>query len=196
MRFKEWLYSEGVKLHLPSVRQSHNYDCGAAALRSVAEFFKVGPEDHDEFIKTCNTSPKHGTDTKDLIRAAESFGLNTKAQEGMTLDQLKSFVNMGRPVIVCMQAWEEDDKKKKKSYNKLQSGHYVVVIGFDERNIFFEDPVLEGSRGVLSYQEFLDRWHDKDRDGRQYHHFGLVLWKPMGWEKPDTQKISKKKKIP
>lgn len=198
MNFKRWLLSEGldaVKIHLPSVRQSHNYDCGAAALRAVCEFFKVGPDDHDEFIKACKTGTKHGTDVHDLIRAASSFGLNTKPMEGMSLDQLTSFVDMGRPVIVCMQAWDETPEKKK-NYKKLESGHYVVVIGHDNNSIYIEDPVFEGSRGILPRKEFEKRWHDKDGDGKQYHHFGLVLWKPMGWEATDTQNITKKKKVP
>lgn len=198
MNFKRWLLSEGldaVKIPLPSVRQSHKFDCGAAALRSVAEFFKVGPEDHDEFIKACKTGPKHGTDVHDLIRAASAFGLSTKPMSGMSLEQLISFVNMGRPVIVCMQAWDETSEKKK-NYKELESGHYVVVIGHDERNIYIEDPVLEGNRGILPHKEFMKRWHDKDQSGKEYHRFGLVLWKSMGWEAPDTQHITKKKKVP
>jgi uncharacterized protein YvpB len=113
----------------------------------------------------------------------------------MSLEQLISFVNMGRPVIVCMQAWDETSEKKK-NYKELESGHYVVVIGHDERNIYIEDPVLEGNRGILPHKEFMKRWHDKDGDGKEYHRFGLVLWKSMGWQAPDTQDVSKKKKIP
>lgn len=196
MEFKKWLLFEGVKIPLPSVRQSHTFDCGAAALRSVCEFFRVGPDDHDEFIKACKTESKHGTDPTDMIRAAKEFGLKTEAIHNMSLQKLKSFVDMGRPIIVCMQAWDET-KNKRKVYKKLESGHYVVVIGYDQNNIHIEDPVLEGSRGVLSNKEFEDRWHDKDgNNGKEYHHFGIILWKEMGQKKPDTQDINKKKKIP
>jgi predicted double-glycine peptidase len=95
-----------------------------------------------------------------------------------------------------MQAWDETPDKEK-TYKKLGSGHYVVVIGYDDNYVYFEDPVLEGERGVLTYDEFAKRWHDKDRDGKVYHRFGLVLWKGAGITGGyDTQLVSKKRRIP
>lgn len=194
MNFKSWLMEglKGVKIPLPSVRQSHDFDCGAAALRSVCEFFKVGPEDHTEFIAACK-SGDHGTNTKDMIRAAKSFGLQTKVVDGMSLEQLKSFMDKGCPVIICMQAWEEDGDKKAKKYNELKSGHYVVVIGYDEKSVFFEDPMMSGKRGVLPFDEFISRWHDKGTD-REYHQYGIAMWKPV--HRPEVQHVHGKKKLP
>ena len=41
------------------------------------------------------------------------------------------------------------------------NGHYMVVIGIDNQNVYFEDPAILGSRGYITDQEFLDRWHDQ-----------------------------------
>ena len=40
-----------IKVHLPKVKQTKEFSCGAAALRAVCELFKVGPESEKEFIK-------------------------------------------------------------------------------------------------------------------------------------------------
>lgn len=198
--FKYWLqYVEGmdsaVRIHLPSVRQQKNFSCGAAALRAVCQYYKVGPEKESEFIKACRSNSKAGTDWHDMIRAARSFGLSVKPVMGMKMKELQSYIDLGRPVIVCMQAWDETPQKEK-NYKKLNSGHYVVVIGYDEKYVYFEDPVLEGERGILTYDQFKKRWHDKDSDSKQYHRAGMVIWKPMGYHQPETQVLDKKKKIP
>lgn len=197
VNFKRWLedLEHAVRIHLPSVRQGDSYDCGSACLRSVCEFFKVGPEDQKEFIKSCKSDKKKGTKPEDIIRAARSFGLSVKPVHGMKIEQLKQFIDLERPVIVCMQAWDESGEKEK-SYNKLEMGHYVVAIGHDDDKIYFEDPMMAGERGSLPHKEFMARWHDKDAEGKVYNRFGIVLWKPMGFEKPEEQKLSKDQKIP
>lgn len=194
--FREWLLSEDashIKVNLPSVRQGDNYDCGAAILRSVCEYFKVGPEKESEFIKAAKTTKKDGTDTHDLIAAANKFGLFTRAKENMTIRELKQFLDLGRPIICCVQAWDETPQKKSR-YKKKQSGHWVAVIGYGNGVIYFEDPVLEGDRGALPYKEWNKRWIDKDSDGKVYDHFGIVIWKAVN--QPDEQRMTTAKKVP
>ncbi len=197
--FRLWLEEEEgfepengphIKVHLPAVRQSHNYDCGAAALRSVAEHFKVGPEKEADFIKACKTSKKNGTRPGDIIRVAQQFGLNTRAKSGMTFKELRSVLDMHRPVICCIQAYGEE-----KDYKKLNSGHYVVAIGYDGGYVYFEDPSMKGSRGMLPYKEFAKRWHDKEADGTVYHRWGVAIWKPSD-EETDREHVPQEKKIP
>jgi len=179
-----------IKVQLPAVRQSHNYDCGAAALRSVCEHFKVGPEKEADFIKACKTSKKNGTRPSDIIRCAEQFGLNTRAKSGMTFQEMRSFLDMQRPIICCIQAYGTE-----KGYKDLESGHYVVAIGYDGNHIYFEDPSMKGSRGMLPYKEFAKRWHDKESDGTKYHRWGVVIWKPSD-EGTDREYVPQAKRIP
>lgn len=176
MRFKEWFVENHIKIHLPAVQQRHDYDCGAAAFRSVCEFFGVGPEDHGEFIKLCNTSHNTGTRPTNLLQAAKKVGLQAKAQKEMTVEELKKYVDKGVPVICPIQAWTEGEDRWK-TYNKKGSGHYVVVIGYDEGNIYFEDPVIKGTRGHVPFDEWEKRWKDADAEGEHFNQFGIALWK-------------------
>lgn len=179
-----------IKVNLPSVRQSHNFDCGAAALRAVCEYFKVGPEKEADFIKACKTKKKHGTRPTDIVRAAHLFGLNVKPISGMSIDDLKSYLDLKRPIICCIQAYGE-----KKDYKERMSGHYVVAIGYDNIGVYFEDPSMTDARGYLPYKDFKKRWRDQDADGNHYTRYGMVIWKPSG-EETDREYVPQAKKIP
>jgi predicted double-glycine peptidase len=179
-RYKNWF--ENI-LHLPVVHQTHNYDCGAAALRAVAHYYGVGPDREGDFIKACDTSKELGTDPTDIIKAARGMGLRAKRFEGMGLKNLMGFLQDGKPVICAVQAWGEEE-----DYDELESGHYVVAIGFDERYIFFEDPSVKGdkARGHMPHGEFIRRWADVDRRGKTLEQFGIVVWRD---EQPKEQDV-------
>ncbi len=179
-----------IKVALPSVKQSSNYDCGAAALRAIAEHFKVGPEKESDFIKACKTTKKDGTDPEGIIQAAHAFGLNTRPKAGMSIKELQSFLDMGRPIMCLIQAYGEPDK-----YHKPQSGHYVNAIGYDSNHIYFEDPSMKGSRGMLPFKEFEKRWHDKGEKNQSFTRYGIVIWKTSD-EGTDREYVPQAKKIP
>ncbi len=39
-------------------------------------------------------------------------------------------------------------------------GHYMVVIGVDDRSVYLEDPDLLGMRPVMDRDEFVQAWHN------------------------------------
>jgi|SRR5262252_479680 len=188
--FKDWLLMEEkkhqvsngeilqyVKIPLPSVRQQKSFSCGAAALRAICEFYKVGPETEEEFIKALHTNEKEGTEPDEIVRGAKLFGLNAVKKEGMSLKELLTYIDKQWPVICNIQAWGAP-----KYYKTDESGHYVVAIGYDDKHIYFEDPSIEGDRGKLTYEDFEDRWHDKETSGEKTRHLGIVCWHSS----PDT----------
>ncbi len=166
---------------VPVVYQSHNYDCGAAALRAVCQFWGVGPEDEEEFIRACDTDEEQGTRPEDIIRVARAFGLKAVGRTGLSIDDLKRIIDSGKPVICLIQAWEydhEDEEYGEEDYDNNDSGHYVVAIGYDHANILFQDPSIKNNRrGSIPYEEFERRWHDKTREGKVLRHYGIIMWK-------------------
>lgn len=162
---------DDVKVRVPKVRQTTGYSCGAAALKAVCKYFCAGPDDEDEFIEALGSDPDGGTAPADIVRVARKFGLRAVLQKGMPLAELQHHLDAGRPVICAMQAWGDEE-----AYDNEESGHYVVAVGYNEGNVFFEDPAMDGkSRGFLPIKEFVSRWHDTDKHGQHYDHLGIVF---------------------
>lgn len=180
---------DAIKVALPKVRQETNYSCGPAALKAIAKYFQVGTDEEKDYIKLCKATKQQGASPDNIAKAGIKLGLNAKIKEGMTLKDIANYLKKGIPVICSMQAWGSGGEV----YEKAESGHYVVAIGFDENKIYFEDPTIDHpDRGYLSYAEFNNRWHDVEIGGKHVVHLGIALWKknPL----PD-KKRSRAKKI-
>jgi|LSQX01.2.fsa_nt_gb predicted double-glycine peptidase len=136
--------SEPTIIPVKSVKQNHNYDCGAAALKSISHYYGISLGKEREFIKLCDTGKRKGTHPDDIVRAANALGLKAKLRSHMTLQSLKSLLDRRIPVICAIQAWGDP-----KDYDKPVNGHYVVAVGYDDKNIYFEDPSLKGPRGFI-----------------------------------------------
>ena len=188
MSFREWLViREGViKTPVPPKPQECEFSCGAGALRSVLHYFGINKTE-EEIRKVAGTNESDGTRTENLIKAARTFGLRTKAKYNMDEQDLKDWLDEEKPVIICFQAWGP-----KKKYKNKESGHYAVAIGYDKKNLYLQDPKIRTkARGHLSWKEFIKRWHDKDSEGDR-DRYGIAMWKPGANKKKELVKRSKK----
>lgn len=176
IRFRQWLEThdipaEAIKVALPPVRQQTTYSCGAQAFRAICLYFGVGPKDEKDYIKMLGSNAKDGTWPESIIKHAKHLGMKVQFKTGMTTNELKRFLDQGIPVICSMQAWGTP-----KQYQNAASGHYVVAVGYDEQNLYFEDPSIDNKRGFLKYEDFDKRWHDKDCHGHDCDHLGIAIW--------------------
>jgi predicted double-glycine peptidase len=155
---------------VPDTRQSTEYSCGAAALQAVLGYWgrDVGEEDLRELL---NTDPESGTYPEDILRVARELGLEAEYRENLTLEEIETSVVRGVPVIVDCQAWRSPASGNEPWADDWVDGHWMVIIGLDDENVYFEDPYILGSRGFMSRQEFEERWHN-----------------PRGWDESDTVK--------
>lgn len=174
-----------VQVPLPRVSQSSTQDCGKGAMQSIGKYYG---DDIDVV-----THPDYGAPPADLVKAALSNNYKVITKYGMTVDNVRSYLDDGKAVIVCLQAYGSD-----KFYKRAESGHYSVVIGYDDNNIYLQDPMMthrEGKRSSLTIPEFETRWMDEDKDGFHYNRFGMVVWKesqPVEIDPYDiTEKMSK-----
>ena len=166
---------------LPSVRQKTTYTCGPAAARSVFAYYGHGELGERALAKRMGTTSKDGTDPGGITRVARQLGLTAHIEHNMTLEGLKRLVKRGVPVMVAYQAWVEPPKQagQVKWSDDWKDGHYSVVVGMDEKNVYFADPSTgAGWRGYIPRQEFDARWHDTDRSERKLDHLGIVFGSP------------------
>jgi hypothetical protein len=183
IRFNNGLICDEIQL--PKVKQTETFDCGAAALRAISQYFGVGPESEEEFIQICDSGERKGTHPSDLVDAAGRLGLRAEIYQEMPPEKLFELLDQGIPVICAIQAWGKEE-----DYRKSESGHYVVVVGHDDEKVYFEDPSLKtSSRGFLPVDEFISRWHDIEFGEKEPEvRLGIAVWSDGGPVEVETPK--------
>jgi len=154
-------------------RQTFDFDCGAKALQIVMEYYGVEMRE-DELLKELKTD-ESGTSYLNMIALAENKGFQVLAAHGVSLAELKSFIDQGYPVIVILQAWADRYMTLEDWRSSFEHGHYAIVVDYQDHIIVFEDPASI-RRTWLSEREFLARWHDiVPRTQEKLRHFAMVL---------------------
>ncbi len=163
---------------VPDVRQSTGYTCGAAALQAILSYWGID-EREDRLAARLHSTPEAGTHPLDILRVAREFGLSADLREGLELADLERALAGGTSVIVDLQAWR--DRSDRPWAETWDDGHYMVLLGMDAANLYFEDPSLLGARGAIPRAEFVERWHDYegeeplDPTDRRYVHAAIFL---------------------
>jgi len=154
-------------LDFPIVRQSTVYTCSCASVQACLCYY--GLDYREGQIRRLmridrNTQEIH---PRKIVKALKDLGLKASYKK-LTLNNLIKYIERGIPVIINLQAWGSD-------YNKDNSGHYAVAIGYDSNRVIFSDP-SSFYRDYLSYTELEGRWHDGDVGDIDYSHMGIVVW--------------------
>jgi predicted double-glycine peptidase len=146
-------------LNVPYVNQPSNFTSGPTSLQAVLAYYGSNTS-LDELINMTNSTAENGTLPSAIVQTASNLGVSAVIKENMTLEDLQMYVIQGTPVIVYAQAWKNNATNNQNWTDDQNNSHYMVVIGIDTTNVYFEDPAILGSRGYIPDQEFLDRWHD------------------------------------
>lgn len=168
-------------IRVPLTRQGFNYTCGPSALASIMYYYdqtKVYLE--ADLAKQLNANEVDGTLVKEIAKFAESEGFVVKTYHNWNLEALKASVDQGVPVLVLLQAWADLEDPSHDYKTDWEDGHFSVVVGYDENNIYFMDPSTFGNYTFIPTQEFLDRWHDVDGSEKLYN-FGMTITKDTPW---------------
>jgi predicted double-glycine peptidase len=165
-----------IKIDLPNTFQIQPYTCGPAALMAIFAYYGVGPEEEWELEEDVMRIDRSGTDPVHLIRAVTRYRLKYQQFKDMTIDQLVACLDQRRPVMIMLQAWEDD----RTSYlNYWKAGHWIIAIGYDRHRIYFEDPSIYRNRGFIARRELGPRWHDVvGTEETHTDHYGIAIWKP------------------
>lgn len=140
-------------LDFPQLRQSFEYNCGSKALQGVLIYY--GIEIREELLmKDAHTESKKGTLIEGIETTLKKYKLEYDSRS-MSIEDLEKYLNEKNPVLVLLQAWADNDPDYQNYYD---DSHWVVAIGYDNDNIYFEDPYAF-KRTFLSKEELLQRWH-------------------------------------
>lgn len=149
-------------LNVPDVKQPTNSSSGATCLQAVLAYYGTDKSVVDLINQTNST--ENETTPDNIAKTALNSGFNAEVKENMSLPELQQNINQGTPTIIVCQAWKNTTAS---NWTEDQDDvHYLVVIGIDNENVYFEDPAILGSRGFIPIPEFLERWHDINHDSR------------------------------
>ena len=171
---------------VPDVRQAEHYSCGASSMQAVLSYWGLDAFEAD--LRTyLNTTPHHGTYPWDMFRVARDLGFEAEWKDNLTIADLEASVRDGVPVIIDGQRFKEPNKTWEDSW---AYGHYMVVIGVDDRSVYLEDPDLLGTRLVMDRDEFVQSWHDYEAeiptgpDSPKYYGVGVFIRGEAPAERP------------
>jgi len=160
-----------VRIELPCLVQCEDYTCGAAAVLAVSRYFGVGPRSERGVVHHMRFGTD-GSDPAHLVRALRRYRLRVVERRGMSEHELREAIERGQPVIVMLQAWGDRTRYR----DHWRDGHWVIVIGYDPRGIYVEDPWIDGARGFLSWAALAERWHDiEGKTRRRTSRYGVIV---------------------
>lgn len=114
---------KGDSLDVPDLRQEGDFDCGAAAVRSVLAYH--GQElTEEECIRALGTTHENGTSEEAICKFCKAQGYNV-TEGDMSPEEIGQHTQANRPVICSV----EDDK------------HWVVACGVQGDTMTVQDPL-------------------------------------------------------
>jgi len=163
---------------LTSTRQATEYSCGASALQAVLSYWGKEVEE-EELMQRLHTSPETGTYVGDIVRVAREFGFTAEVKEHLTLEELHAALTKGIPVIVCGQAWRSREDSDKSVEEDWKDDHYVVVLGMDNKYVYYQDPFITRGNAFVSHRLFEESWHNvrgiTSSDKKKQVHLGVFI---------------------
>ncbi len=162
-------------IDLPTGRQAFDFSCGPKALQIILAYYGVDVREGDLIDELrCDY---RGAPIKKIISFARKQGFQVFAKCGVSLETVKRYIGEKHPVIVLVQAWAERYMTPEAWKEDYDDGHYVIVIGFENGIVIFEDPsTISIRRTWMREEEFIVRWHDMDpRTQVKLEHFAMVL---------------------
>ncbi len=133
-------------LPVPHHSQTEDADCLAACVAMVLDYLGQ-PLAYDDLLRLLDTRP-YGTVTRNVLRLTR-LGLSVMYREG-TLAGLRDWLDRGQPVIALVKTGELPYW----SYNTL---HAIVLIGYDEANVYANDPHFSQAQ-VIPIGDFELAW--------------------------------------
>jgi len=128
--------------------------CGPASLKIVLAYYGV-EKSEKELAKLCRAKKDMGTDDKGIKKAAADMGFKVKIKNNSNFKDIENWLDKDVPVIVN---WFTRGRVDYTDAD-VADGHYSVVCGLDDKNIYLQDPEIGGIR-KLGREDFMTVWFD------------------------------------
>jgi nucleoid-associated protein YgaU len=117
-----------------------NTDCGPACLAMVLGFYSE-QTGINELLRATGAPPGQYVSFGQLQRVARGFGVKFQYGAGYSLNDLKNWIDEGKPSIALIRYsyWSQIEPGIS-TQDTFKGPHFVVVVGYGEGNIYINDP--------------------------------------------------------
>lgn len=128
--------------------------CGPASLKIVLDYYGV-KKSEQELAELCGVDENLGVNDQTIKRVAESLGFQVEIKNNSSFEDIKNWLDKDVPVIVNWFTRGRTDYTNA----DVADGHYSVVCGLDDDNIYLQDPEI-GKIRKLDKEDFKAVWFD------------------------------------
>lgn len=144
-----------LMLYVKSFQETlHRGYCAPASLKILLSHYGVNKTE-EELAKLCSTSKDLGTNDKSIKKAAEDLGFRVEIKNCADFKDIRQWLEKSTPVIVNWFTRGRSDY----SDSEVADGHYSVVTGLDDENIYLQDPEI-GKMRTINRNDFMRVWFD------------------------------------
>ena len=140
-----------VLLPVPHFEQSRDGTCLPACVQMVLAY--LGDKRTEADLATFLGTKEYGTPIRHAERLRQD-GYDVLLRP-LTRIELETYINNGLPVIVRVWTAMLD-------YWTVTTSHVVVVVGYDERLVFLNDPAFTSAPHRVVWDAFLAAWAEYD----------------------------------
>lgn len=143
-------------LHVPHFLQEQPVSCVPACLRMALAY--LGIERTEIELSAISELERRGTNVFN-IELLQGSGIGVTVWVGeMDAGQLRQNLEEGIPVIAAV--WTDV-----LPYWTANRPHAVVVVGYDEKSVYLNDPKFANAPQTVSWSDFLTAWEEFGRFG-------------------------------
>jgi hypothetical protein len=128
--------------------------CGPATMKIVLGYFGIDKSE-DELAAMMGWSKNLGVDDNGFKKAAEYLGFKAEIKNENTFKDIEYWLKKRVPVVVDWFTRGRTDYTD----SDVSDGHYSVVMGLDDKNIYLQDPEIGGMR-TINREDFMRVWFD------------------------------------
>jgi len=128
--------------------------CGPASLKIVLGYYGI-EKSEKELAEMCGHDSELGIDDEGIKKAAENLGFGVEIKNESNFKDIEEWLDRKVPVIVDWFTRGRQDYPE----SEVADGHYSVVAGLDEDNIYLQDPEI-GKIRKIEKNDFMKVWFD------------------------------------
>lgn len=153
--------------------QTHTFDCGASALRSVLYSFGINNSE-DQLVKETGSNAEIGTEIKKIVSVANQKGLVAKSYSNQSFESLRT-LSLSNRIILLINGVGKSVQGR--DYSGTKDGHYITIKSVENNRIVFEDPATTGTESMTK-DELMERWHGLDDSNTEQEGILIAISKP------------------